>query len=102
MNINFTGHKLEVTPAIRTFTTEKFDKLQRHFDNITSVNVTFDVEKLSQIAEAKIHVSGADIHARSESDDLYKAIDDLADKLDRQLLKHKEKIRNHRDKNGVK
>ncbi len=97
MQINITGHRMDVTPAIRAFTEEKFDKLERHFDHITSINVVFDVEKLRQIAEATVFVTKGELHASSESDDLYNAIDTLIDKLDRQLIKHKEKSRKHRD-----
>lgn len=97
MQINFTGHRIEVTPALRTFTQEKFDRLERHFDKITAINVIFDVEKLRQIAEATILIAKGELHASSESEDMYAAIDDLVDKLDRQLKKHKEKIRKHRD-----
>ena len=93
MQINFTGHRMEVTPALKTFTQEKFDKLERHFDKITAINVIFDVEKLRQIAEATILVAKGELHASSESEDMYTAIDILVDKLDRQLIKHKEKIR---------
>ena len=93
MQINFTGHRMEITPALRTFTQEKFDKLERHFDKITAINVIFDVEKLRQIAEATILVAKGELHASSESEDMYTAIDILVDKLDRQLIKHKEKIR---------
>lgn len=96
MQINFTGHGLEITPALRTFTQEKFNKLERHFDKITAVNVIFDVEKLRQIAEATILVAKGEIHASAESEDMYTAVDELIDKLDRQLLKHKEKIKDHR------
>ena len=95
MQINITGHRLEVTPAIRTFTEEKLNKLERHFDQITSIHVVFDVEKLRQIAEATVLVAKGELHASSESEDLYTAIDALIDKLDRQLIKHKEKIRKH-------
>jgi putative sigma-54 modulation protein len=97
MQINITGHHLDVTPALRAFTEEKFDKLHRHFDQITSINVVFDVEKLRQIAEATVFVARGELHASAESEDLYAAIDSLVDKLDRQLIKHKEKSRNHRD-----
>lgn len=97
MQINFTGHRLEITPALREFTTNKFDRLRRHFEKITSIHVTFDVEKLRQIAEATIHVSKAELHAHSESEDMYSAVDLLVDKLDRQLIKHKEKMKAHRD-----
>lgn len=97
MQINFTGHHVEVTPALRAFTVDKFDRLERHFDKITAINVFFDVEKLRQIAEASILVAKGELHARAESEDMYAAIDELVDKLDRQLIKHKEKIRAHRD-----
>lgn len=97
MQINFTGHGMEITTALKNFTREKFDKLERHFDKIASINVVFDVEKLNQIAEATIHVTKGELHARSESEDMYAAIDTLVDKLDRQLIKHKEKLREHRE-----
>ncbi|KTD54973.1 ribosome-associated, sigma 54 modulation protein [Legionella sainthelensi] len=97
MQINITGHHMDVTPAIRAFTEEKFDKLERHFDQITSINVVFGVEKLRQIAEATVYIAKGELHASSESDDLYTAIDTLIDKLDRQLIKHKEKNRSHHD-----
>lgn len=100
MQINMTGHRMEVTPALRAFTQEKFDRLERHFDHITSINVIFDVEKLRQIVEATIYVAKGELHASSESEDMYAAIDTLVDKLNRQLMKHKEKLlglRNHGD-----
>lgn len=97
MQINITGHRLEVTPALRAYTEEKFEKLDRHFDNITAVNVVFDIEKVRQIAEATILVAKGEVHASSESEDMYAAIDLLVDKLNRQLMKHKEKIHNHRE-----
>ena len=95
MHIKITGHRLDVTPAIRTFTEEKFNKLERHFDQITSINVVLDVEKLRQIAEATLFFAKGELHASSEAEDLYSAIDSLIDKLDRQLIKHKEKIKKH-------
>lgn len=88
---------MEVTPALKDFAQKKFDKLIRHFDRITAVNAVFKVEKLRQIAEATILVNKAELHASSESDDLYTAIDLLIDKLDKQLIKHKEKMENHRE-----
>jgi putative sigma-54 modulation protein len=95
MQITISGHHVEVTPALREYVLAKFDRLQRHFDQITNTDVTLIVEKLVQKAEAKVHVSGADIFANAESEDMYAAIDLLADKLDRQLIKHKEKMRGH-------
>lgn len=97
MQINFTGHHVEVTSALRTFTEEKFEKLARHHDRITAINVVFNVEKLAQIAEATIIIPQGELHARAESEDMYTAIDELMTKLDRQLIKHKEKMRSHHD-----
>jgi putative sigma-54 modulation protein len=91
MQITFKGHQFEVTPALKEFTTEKFDRLYRHFDRISNINVTFWLEKLENIAEATIHVPGNAIHASSKAADMYSAVDELIDKLDRQLKKHKEK-----------
>lgn len=99
MQISITGHRIEVTPALRSFTEEKFHKLMRHYDKITATNVILDVEKLRHIAEANILVSKETIHASAESEDLYAAIDLLIDKLDRQLIKHKEKIHNYSHNN---
>ena len=93
MQITVSGHHVDVTPALRDYVNSKLGKLQRHFDNITNSAVTLTVEKLVHKAEATVHVAGADLFALSESGDMYAAIDALADKLDRQLIKHKEKIK---------
>ncbi|MEM0955322.1 MAG: ribosome-associated translation inhibitor RaiA [Pseudomonadota bacterium] len=95
MEITISGHHVDVTPALHDYVMSKFERLERHFDQITNTDVTLIVEKLVQKAEARIHVSGADIFADAESEDMYAAIDQLADKLDRQLIKHKEKSRGH-------
>lgn len=95
MQINISGHHVELTTAIKNYVNTKLDRLERHHDRITSTNVILSVDKLRQKAEASVHVSGKDFFADSESEDLYAAIDLLADKLDRQLIKHKEKMRNH-------
>jgi putative sigma-54 modulation protein len=91
MQITVSGHHVEVTPALRDYINNKLTKLQRHFDNITNTDVTLTIEKLVQKAEATVHVAGADLFATCESGDMYAAIDSLTDKLDRQLIKHKEK-----------
>ncbi|WP_019529750.1 ribosome hibernation-promoting factor, HPF/YfiA family [Dasania marina] len=95
MQINVSGHHVEVTTALRDYVSSKFSRLERHFDQITNTNVTLTVEKLSQKAEANVHVAGADLFAVSESEDMYAAIDTLTDKLDRQLIKHKEKVKSY-------
>ncbi|ARG98197.1 ribosome hibernation-promoting factor, HPF/YfiA family [Legionella micdadei] len=97
MQINFTGHNIEITPALRSYAEDKLNKLEKHFDKITSIHVIFDVQKLNQIVEASIMVAKGELHARSESEDMYASIDALIDKLDRQLIKHKEKLQNHRE-----
>lgn len=97
MQINFTGHQIEVTPAIRQYTQTKLERLQRRFDKIISTNVIFNVEKIRNIAEATIYLAGAEIHASAEEENLYSAIDSLADKLDRQITKYKEKLKDHHE-----
>jgi putative sigma-54 modulation protein len=107
MQINFTGHNLEVTPALRSFAEEKLSKLEHHFDNIMKINIVFNVEKLMQIAEGTIFIAKNEVHAHAQSESMYASIDELVDKLDRQLMTHKgkiqekikEKMRNS-DKNG--
>lgn len=96
MQINVSGHHVDVTSPLRDYVINKLSKLERHFDQITIAQVTLSVEKQRQKAEATVHVSGADLFAQSESEDMYAAIDALSDKLDRQLLKHKEKLINRK------
>jgi ribosome hibernation promoting factor len=97
MHINISGHHVDLTASIKDYVNSKLSRLERHHDRITSTNVILSVDKLRQKAEASVHVSGKDFFADSESEDLYAAIDLLTDKLDRQLIKYKEKQRsNHR------
>ena len=95
MQITISGHHLDVTDPIREYVIAKLAKLERHYDHINSTAVILSVEKLSQKAEATIHVSGGELFANAENEDLYAAIDSLSDKLDRQLIKYKEKHRDH-------
>lgn len=95
MNLTITGHHLEVTPAIREYVANKLDRVIRHFDNVTSVGVILSVEKLRQKAAVTLSVRGRDIYVESDDTDLYAAIDAMADKLDRQVVKHKEKSFDH-------
>jgi putative sigma-54 modulation protein len=91
MNLHLSGHHLEVTPAIRDYITGKFSRITRHFDHVIDVNVKMSVDRLDQKIEANVHLSGKDIFVESHDPDMYAAIDSLIDKLDRQILKHKEK-----------
>lgn len=103
MNLTITGHHLEVTPAIRGYVEEKLKRVTRHFDNVLDVSVILTVEKLKHKAEVNLHVAGKDIYVESIEADMYAAVDVLVDKLDRQVLKHKEKANgHHREDGGVK
>ncbi|MGE5467722.1 MAG: ribosome hibernation-promoting factor, HPF/YfiA family [Ignavibacteria bacterium] len=95
MNLKITGHHVEVTPALHDYVTNKLERVIRHFDHVTSVQVILSVAKLKQKAEVTLHVRGKDIYADADDADLYAAIDAVADKLDRQVVKHKEKTNNH-------
>jgi len=100
MQINITGHNIEITDALRDYITEKMQKLTRHFDHVTNSHVILTLEKLNQKAEATVHASGKDLFAEHASEDMYASVDGLVDKLDRQIIKHKEKIGSHRKKSG--
>lgn len=93
MQINLTGHHVEVTDSLHDYVHQKFAKLERHFEHINNVHVVLNVEKLSQIAEATVHLNGGEVFAASQDQDMYAAIDSLLDKLDRQVIKHKEKLK---------
>lgn len=96
MQISLTGHHVDLTDSMRDYVHQKFERLERHFDHVTNVHVILSIEKLIQKAEANMHVSGAEIFADASNEDMYAAIDKLVDKLDRQVIKHKEKMKNHR------
>ncbi len=98
MQVNVSGHHIEVTEALKNYVESKLDRLERHFDRITNMNVILSVEKQRQKAESTIRISGGEVYADAEAEDLYAAIDLMTDKLDRQLIKNKEKItdRKHR------
>lgn len=95
MQINLSGHHVEITDALRESVNTKFAKLERHFDHINNVYVVLTVEKNNQIAEATVHLSGTEVHAKADNTDMYASIDSLVDKLDRQILKYKGKITQH-------
>ena len=91
MNLNLSGHHLDITPALRTYVQDKLGRVTRHFDHVIDAHVVLSVDKLRQKAEVTLHVRGKDIHCACEEQDLYAAIDLLVDKLDRQVLKYKGK-----------
>ena len=100
MQLSLTGHHVDITDALRNYVEEKVERLERHFDHVTNMHVILSVEKLQKKAEATVHLSGADIFADSVHEDMYAAIDTLVDKLDRQVLKHKEKMTDHHAREG--
>lgn len=91
MNLHITGHHVHVTPAIRDYLSSKIERVNKHFDHVIDVNVIMTVAKLRQKVEATVHVRGRDIFCESTDEDMYAAIDALVDKLDRTIIKHKEK-----------
>jgi putative sigma-54 modulation protein len=100
MQLNLSGHHIEITSALRNYVSSKMERLERHFDHVTNIHVILSVEKSRQKAEATIHVRGANLFANVEHEDMYAAIDGLTDKLDRQIKKHKEKLKDHHQADG--
>jgi putative sigma-54 modulation protein len=100
MQINLTGHHVELTPPLHDYVNSKMEKLERHFDHVTDIHVILSVEKLRHKAEATLHVSGGTLFADAVQEDMYAAIDSLTDKLDRQVKKHKEKLTDHHRSEG--
>lgn len=92
MKINLSGHHIDITDSLRSYVEDKMSKLDRHFDNITSGQVTLTVIKERMTAEAIINLSGAELHASQDGDDMYACIDQMVDKMVRQVQKHKEKL----------
>lgn len=100
MNLTISGHHLEVTPSLRAYVLTKLDRVKRHFDQVVDVNVLLTVEKLTekerrQKAEVTLRVKGRDIFVEQSHEDLYAAIDQLMDKLDRQVCRHKDRVNDH-------
>ena len=103
MQVKITGHHLEVTDSMREYVIQKFQRLERHFEKVTEIEVILSLEKLKHKAEATVYVNGNNLFADCQDDDMYAAIDALADKLDRQIIKRKEKITDHhRSEGGIK
>lgn len=95
MQIHLTGHHVEITPALRNYVLDKLGRVERYFDNVTSIHVVLAVEKLRHKAEATVHAAGGELHAEAVDEDMYAAIDALSDKIDRQVRKHKDKLNDH-------
>ncbi len=102
MNLNITGHHVDLTPPLREFVTSKLQRVERHFDKLIDANVILTVEKLRHKAEATLHTRGAHLHAEATAENMYTAIDKLIDKLDRLTNKHKGKHSDHHAREGLK
>ena len=102
MNLQLSGHHLDLTPAIRSYVNDKLNRISRHFDHVIDVSVILSVSKLDHKVEATVHVRGKDMHVECIDTDMYAAIDGLADKLDRQILKHKEKSVDHHEEESFR
>lgn len=102
MNLKVSGHHLDVTPAINDYINEKMARISRHFDQVMDVDIILSVDKLDQKIEAKVHLSGKDLYCESVDEDMYAAIDSLADKLDRVVLKYKEKLADHHNQESIR
>lgn len=102
MNLKLTGNHVEITDPMREYVISKIGKITRHFDHVIDVSVILSVEKLKQKAEANVHVRGKDIFVETDSEDMYASIDSLVDKLDRQILRHKEKNLERRNHGSLK
>jgi len=100
MQLTVTGHHVEITESMRAYVEKRLDRVKRHFDHVIDVNVLMSVDKLQHKAEATVHVSGNNLHADAIDTDMYAAIDALVDKLDRSVIKHKEKQRDHHASEG--
>jgi putative sigma-54 modulation protein len=101
MQLDVTGKNIEVTDSLRDYIREKLDRITRHFDNVIDVHVVLSVEKHRHFAEVNVSASGAKLHADAEDKDMYAAVDEMADKIDRQVRKHKEK-RQDRDQDRLR
>ena len=96
MQINISGHHVEITPALKAYVTNKLEGVKKRFNSITSITVILTVDKkYQQKAEATVHLPKGELHAHADAEDMYAAIDTMTDKLERQVTKHKEKLSDH-------
>lgn len=102
MQVNLTGHHVEITSALKDYLNSKLTRIERHFESVTSIHCILTVEKLRHKAEARVNVTGSTLFAEDVKDDMYAAIDGMIDKLDRQIVKHKEKLTDHHARDSHK
>lgn len=102
MNLNITGHHVDLTTALREFVENKLERIERHYENLIDVKVVLTVENVRHRAEATLHARGTNLHAEAEADNMYTAVDKMIDRLDRQACKHKEKHTDHHSRDSLK
>jgi len=100
MQLTISGHQIDLTDSMKNYIGEKMQRIERHFDHLNSIDVILHVEKIHHKAEATINAKGVTMHAHADSENMYASIDELTDKLDSQVRKHKEKITNHHRSDG--
>lgn len=100
MQVQISGQQIAITPALRSHVQSKIDRLARHFDNLTDLTVVLSVEKLEQRADGTLLGAGCNLHAQGSDLDMYASIDIMFDKLVGQLRRHKEKLTDHRAREG--
>ncbi|GAB3342880.1 ribosome hibernation-promoting factor, HPF/YfiA family [Marilutibacter aestuarii] len=95
MRIETHGQQIDVTPALRDYVETKLARLERHYEQPLDIKAQLSLDKPDHRAEATLNIAGRTLHADANAVDMYAAIDLLADKLDRLLMKHKEKMVDH-------
>lgn len=100
MNVNISGHHIDLTDALRNYVHTKLQRVERHFDHVIDAEIVLEVEKLRHKAEATLHLSGGTLHAEAVESDMYAAIDVMIDRLDSQTRKFKEKRTDHHNREG--
>jgi putative sigma-54 modulation protein len=98
MNLNISGHHIEMTDALHRYVSSKMERIERHFDHVLDAEVVLEVKKIRHTAEATMQVRGNRLHAEATNEDMYAAIDGMIDKLDRQVIRYKEKVSDHHDR----
>jgi len=102
MQLTISGHQIDLTDSLKNYISEKMQRVERHFDHLNSIDVVLHVEKIRHEAEATVNAKGITLHAKSDAENMYASIDSLVDKLDSQVLKHKDKITNHKSNTALK
>lgn len=95
MNLNITGHNIEITPALRSYAESKMERVLRRVDQVIDASIVLRMEKVRHLAEAVVRVPSKDICVSGDEEDMYAAIDAMVDKLDRQVLRHKDRTAAH-------